>query len=73
MAALEQTRSFAQLQQITRRSNATLAAHLRILREAKIITATRSGHSVFYRVNRKTLRPDANWLAGIADLVPAAT
>ncbi|QNN22910.1 winged helix-turn-helix transcriptional regulator [Planctomycetales bacterium ZRK34] len=73
MAALDDARSFSQLQQLTHRSNATLAAHLRILREARIITATRSGLSVYYRVNRKALRTDARWLADVAELVPAAS
>lgn len=72
-ASLDKVRSFSQLLQLTRRSDATLAAHLRILREAKIITATRAGRSVFYRVNRRALRADAHWLAGVADLAAGSS
>jgi DNA-binding transcriptional ArsR family regulator len=72
-AALDEERSFAQLCQVANRSNATLAAHLRILREAKIITATRSGHSMSYHVNRQTLRRDAHWLATVAGLAADAS
>jgi ArsR family transcriptional regulator len=73
VAALDQAQSFTQLGQLTRRSNTALAGHLRILRDAKIVTATRSGRSVFYRVNRRVLRSDAHWLAGIADLPAGAS
>ncbi|QNN23678.1 winged helix-turn-helix transcriptional regulator [Planctomycetales bacterium ZRK34] len=68
MAALDKVQSFTALCEITRRSGTALAGHLRVLREAKVITATRSGRSVFYRVNRRNLRPDARWLADVADL-----
>ncbi|QNN21623.1 winged helix-turn-helix transcriptional regulator [Planctomycetales bacterium ZRK34] len=67
-ATLDQTQSFKALGQLVHRSDATLSAHLRILREAKVITTSRSGRSVFYRVNRRSLRSDARWLSSAAGL-----
>lgn len=70
-ASLDQPRTFTQLQQLTRRSAATVSAHLRILRNAHVITPKRSGHSMSYQVNRQALRSSAQWLADAA-AAPAA-
>lgn len=59
--------SFTALQQLTRRSNAALAGHLRILREAKVMTATRKGHTMEYRVNPRVLRHAAHWFTKMAE------
>ncbi|MHB1157512.1 MAG: ArsR/SmtB family transcription factor [Phycisphaerales bacterium] len=68
-ASLDRSVSFDQLQQLTRRSRATVAAHLRILREARLFLATRDGKAVSYRTRRQTLRSCHKWLA---EMVQAA-
>ncbi|MEX0655520.1 MAG: metalloregulator ArsR/SmtB family transcription factor [Phycisphaeraceae bacterium] len=65
-ASAEQARSFDQLCQLVHRSNATVAGHLRILREARLITATRTGRSVRYQTNRQGLRSGTRWLSALA-------
>ncbi|MCC6679353.1 MAG: winged helix-turn-helix transcriptional regulator [Phycisphaeraceae bacterium] len=64
-AALDQAWSFSQLQLLVHRSDATLAGHLRILREAKVLAATRGGRAVSYQVDRRTLGSCAQWLNNI--------
>ncbi|MFA7235457.1 MAG: hypothetical protein WC058_01220 [Phycisphaeraceae bacterium] len=61
-ASLDRSVSFDQLQQLTRRSRATVASHLRILREARLFLATRDGKAVSYRARRQTLRACHQWL-----------
>jgi len=43
-------------------SDATLSAHLRILREAGLITPKRRGASIAYRANLAKLRKIRRWL-----------
>lgn len=71
-AAIDQACSFDHLQQLVHRSNATVASHLRILREARLLVPTRIGKAVTYRVNRPVLRAGAKWLAEIASRTHSA-
>ncbi|MCC6680526.1 MAG: winged helix-turn-helix transcriptional regulator [Phycisphaeraceae bacterium] len=64
-ASLERAQSFELLQQLVHRSNAALAGHLRILREAKVLAATRRGRAVTYQVEQRTLRSCTQWLVSI--------
>ncbi len=56
------TRSFADLAKTAGRSNATVASHLRILREAQVFRAKRDGKRVRYEVNERTLKRGTRWL-----------
>jgi len=62
-AALDRSQTFNALQQLVHRGDATLAMHLRFLRDAKVIVATRDGKAMRYDVNRRALRHAAHWLA----------
>lgn len=68
-AALGQDRSFVELREMVNRSEAALAGHLRILREAKILAVTRVGGSMTYRANRKAMRSASKWLGSMAGTV----
>lgn len=64
--ALHAPVSFDALCRKTRRGPTSLAMHLRILREARLVRATRDGRAVRYQINRPTLRRSAKWLADVA-------
>ncbi|MFA7237148.1 MAG: metalloregulator ArsR/SmtB family transcription factor [Phycisphaeraceae bacterium] len=63
VASLDQPQTFEQLRQQVHRSDATVAGHLRILREARLLTVKRDGRFVNYRVNQHKLRTGFLWLA----------
>lgn len=65
-ATVGRSQSFTALRELSRRSPATLAGHLRILREARLLAATRRGQVMEYRVNRRMLRSGAHWLTAMA-------
>jgi ArsR family transcriptional regulator len=45
-----------------------VSQHVKVLREAGLLEATRQGYFMHYEVNRGTLRVLAGWLAGLADI-----
>ncbi|MHB1158599.1 MAG: ArsR/SmtB family transcription factor [Phycisphaerales bacterium] len=63
VASLEQPQTFDQLCQQSHRSNATVAGHLRILRESRLLIVKREGRCVNYRVNQRMLRTGFLWLS----------
>lgn len=62
--------SFEQLGALIGRSDGSLGQHLRILREANLLTITRRGGRLTYQVRRQSLRCEAQWLAQLAAPTP---
>ena len=63
VASLDQSQTFDQLCRLVHRSDATVAGHLRILREARLLTVKREGRFVNYSVNQRMLRTGFLWLS----------
>jgi len=71
-ASIDGPCSLDQLCQLVRRNKATVAAHLRMLRDARLLTAIRTGKSVSYRANRPSLNSSARWLSAVAAIAKAS-
>jgi hypothetical protein len=52
-------------------SQPTISKHLKVLREAQLVSMRAQGQKRYYALNRKPLEGVANWL-GMFDVVPAA-
>jgi len=59
---LDQQLSFSDLRKRLPISDATLSAHLRILREAGLVKPQRDGRSISYQLNLTQLRTARHWI-----------